>query len=487
MFRFLTMLVFLRIIISIVIAVFVSPFSNAQNIGMAEYKLIPFGDNGQIKMTYDARQRPNCVYINGVVYLAFNAGAAEGAEGKSKTKPMVLSYDLGTRKFSDIVTLGPESDDHHDGPVIWVDMEKRLHVFYGWHHDLGKHLISNESLNIGTGLADWSTAPVPSSKMSYPWMSRIYDNKELVFYRTDGHYSSWTYRITDDGGHTWEGPDKDLTDLDINGGMDTDWSLYAAKAISMDGNYLHVGFIAYDDCKRSRSPEEIASGELDKSRQHNPLYDNRRVSYDYNLYYVKVDLRTHAAMNHKGEILQTPIDLSTANSKCMIWDTEWRGGNIVPSMLVDDNDQVSFLHNISTFQHEDSIAYHYVRFEEGAWKNTPITHSNHQWNSGHISRGSDGTLHAYVITGKGYLNTGGYMDKHGGGGIEDWISTDNGNSWVMYRDLTPDRNKYPAWKFNNIQALKRPDGTTVDGMLLFYGWQHTNKPLAKAFLLITNN
>jgi hypothetical protein len=122
--------------------------------------------------------------------------------------------------------------------------------------------------------------------MSYPWMSRIHDNKQLVFYRTDGHYSSWTYRITSDDGNTWDGPEHDVTDLDIHRGMDTDWSIYTSKAVSKDGNFLHLGFIAYDDYRRPRSPEELVSGNLQKNRQYNPLY-KERVSYKYNLYYAK--------------------------------------------------------------------------------------------------------------------------------------------------------------------------------------------------------
>ncbi len=473
-----------NILVSLLALAFIIPSLKAQKSHESNFRLFPFGEQGQIKMTYDARQRPNCVYVNGKVYLAFNAGADAGKTGKSKTKPMVLTFDVVSEKFSNIVTLGIESSDHHDGPVIWADMEEKLHIFYGWHHDLGKHLVSNEALSIGSSLADWGISTAPSSKMSYPWMSRIYDDKQLVFYRTDGHYSSWTYRITSDKGKTWEAPENDVTDLDIHLGMDTDWSIYPGKAVSNDGNYLHIGFFAYDDYKRPRSPEEIASGELDKTRQHNPLYENRRVSYNYNLYYVKVDLRTHEVKNYKGEIIKTPIDLSTANSKCMIWDTEWRGSSIVPSLLVNKNDEVSFLHNLSDVQHEDSLDYHYVRFVEGEWKHTRITESNHEWNSGHIAEDENGTLHAYVIIGEGYFNSDGYMDKHGGGNIEEWISTDKGDTWTMLQDITPDTSLYPGWKFNNIQPVKKPDGSMVEGMLLFYGWKHPDDPEGKAFLLI---
>jgi hypothetical protein len=450
----------------------------------AEQTLHPFGQGGQIKMLYDARQRPQAVYLNDKLHIVFNGGGIWEDKPKIKTKPMAVTYDPLARTFSEIVVLGKASSDHHDGPVIWADTEERLHVFYGWHLDLGTHLISTKPRAIGASLDDWDVAPAPAPKMSYPWMSRIYDNKQLVFFRTDGHYSSWTYHITGDNGKTWEGPEHDVIDLDIKGGMDTDWSIYTAKAVSEDGNTLHVGFIAYDDYKRPRSPAEIASGKLDKTRQHNPLYDNRKTrNYKYNLYYVKVDLRTHQVTNDKGEVLPTPIDLSTANSRCVIWDTQWRGGGIVPSMMVDENDRVSFLHNLSDVQHEESLAYHYVRRENGQWKHTRITSSNHHWNSGHLAKGADGVLHAYVITGKGYLDSDNSMDRYGGGSIEEWTSTDRGNTWKKARDLTPDKKRYLGWKYNNIQPVKNPDGTLIDRMLLFYGWKDENAPQAKAFLL----
>ena len=446
-------------------------------------KAVSFGEGGQIKMLYDARQRPQAVYLNDKLHIVFNAGGLPGDQPKAKTKSMAVTYDPLTRDFSKIVAFDVESRDHHDGPVIWADREQRLHVLYDWHNTLGQHVISNQPGSIGSSFKDWIAAPVPAQEMAYPWMCRIYDDQQLVFYRTSGHYSSWTYRTTGDNGQTWEGPENDVLNLDIHGGMETDWSIYTAKAVSRDGNTLHVGFIAYDDYKRPRSVQELASGRLDKRRQQNPLYDNRRVNYKYNLYYVKVDLQTHRVMNYEGKVLQTPIDLSTANSKCRIWDTKWRGSGIVPSMMVGEQDQVSFLHNLSNNRHEESLEYHYMRFEHGEWKHNRITDSNHEWNSGHLAKSADGVLHAYVITGEGYFDSKHYMDKHGGGNIEEWTSADNGNTWNKARDLTPDRSKYPGWKFNNVQPVTRPDGSCVEGMLLFYGWKDRRPPGAQAFLL----
>ena len=225
-------------------------------------------------MLYDQRQRPQAVYLKDKVHIVYNGGGNPGGVArKTDTTPMAVTYDPQKRAFSTPITLGEGSDDHHDGPVVWADMDERLHVFYGWHNVLGKHLICSEPGSIGTSRDDWSGAPAPAPMMSYPWTHRIYDNKQLVVYRTGGHYSSWTYRISGDDGRTWDGPNNDVTDLDVKGGMDTDWSIYAAKAVSADGNLLHLGFIAYDDYKRPRSEEEIAKGELDPRREYNPRYE----------------------------------------------------------------------------------------------------------------------------------------------------------------------------------------------------------------------
>ena len=75
------------------------------------------------------------------------------------------------------------------------------------------------------------------------------------------------------------------------------------------------------------------------------------------------------------------------------------------------------------------------------------------------------------------------MDGRGGGNIEEWVSEDKGNTWRMNRDLTPDKKRYPAWRFNHIQPVVRPSGDIVDGMLIFYGWKDSDSPTAKAFLL----
>jgi hypothetical protein len=421
-------------------------------------------------MLYDRRQRPQSVYLNNKVHIVFNAGGQAGAPAKSRTRPMIVTYDPAAREFSEVVTLGPGSRDHHYGPVIWADEEGYLHVLFGCHRTPGTHLISKQPGRIGRGLGSWIEGSQIAPGISYPTFFRIYDNKELMYYRTGGHTSSWTYRISNDKGKTWIGPAKDVTDMDIKGRFE--WSSYHTVLPGREGRFLHVAFISYDDNK-SNEPK----------RFYNPRYD-RAVSneWKYNLYYIRIDLTTHEVTNFDGESMNTPIDIDQADAQCRIWDTKWRGAGVPPAIALDENGDPAILHVLSGETLEDHH-YHYIRIVEGKWQQTPITRSNHQWNSCHLARDEDGTLHAYLIVGDGYLDTGGYMDGYGGGTIEEWISADRGNTWKKHRDLTPDTSKYPAWKYNNIQPVTRPDGSIVDGMLLFYGWKDKDAPEAKAFLL----
>jgi len=431
---------------------------------------IAFGEGGQIKMLYDRRQRPQSVYLNDKVHIVFNAGGQIGARPKAPTKPMVVTYCPFTREFSEIVTLGPASRDHHYGPVVWADEDGYLHVLFGCHKTPGPHVISKRPGSIGTNLDSWDTGTQIAPRISYPTLFRIHDNQELIYYRTDGHTSSWTYRITDDNGETWTGPARDVTDMDIKGR--TEWSSYHSVLPSRDGKSLHVAFITYDDNKSD-----------DPKRFYNPRYDRPvENEWKYNLYYVKIDLQTHDVTNFDGESMNTPIDIDQADAKCRIWDTKWRGAGVPPTIALDENGDPAFLHVLSEETLEDH-QYYYVKRADGEWKQTPITHSSHQWNGCHLARDEDGTLHAYLIVGDGYLDTSGYMDGYGGGNVEEWVSADKGNTWKKRRDLTPEESRYPGWKYNNIQPVTRPDGSVVDGMLLFYGWKDKDVPQAKAFLL----
>ena len=113
---------------------------------------------------------------------------------------MLISYDPQRRSFLKPLQLGPSSSDHHYSPIIWADEEDYLHLLFGCHKTPGTHLISKRPEQIGPAKTAWRKAPQIAPKLSYPTVFRIHDNKEVIYYRTDGHTSSWTYRISEDNG-----------------------------------------------------------------------------------------------------------------------------------------------------------------------------------------------------------------------------------------------------------------------------------------------
>ena len=462
----------LQAAVAIPLASIIPPVWSGERAG--ETTPVPFGFGGSKKMLYDVRQRPQAIYFNGKVFIGYKGGGTKPADGGRErvapTYAMLLSYEPSTRQFSTPVKFGETTSDHHDCPVIWADKDDFLHFLYRCHNEPGIHLVAKQAGGIGGKESDWMVLPDIAPMLSYPTAYRLYDDSDLIYYRTGGHSSSWSYRITRDNGRSWIGPEDDVTNLDLINFPE--WSSYQAKILSKDKKTLHVVFIDYDDVKSN-----------DPRRLYNPRYEQVvGNNWKYNLSYLRLNLETHEVQNFARKTLKTPVDLDTARTQCQIWDTVWRGSGVPPALSLDDSGNPEVLHVLS----EDNIethGYYYVRFEDGHWKKTRITSSNHQWNSGYLKRDRNGKLHAYVIVGDGYQDKEGINYTHGGGRIEHWLSKDQGNSWSRHREITPDSSKYPGWSFNNVQPVLRTDGSAVDGMLLFYGWLDANKPDAVAFLL----
>ncbi len=441
--------------------------------------ILAFGHGGGKKMLYDNRQRPQAVYLNGKVFIGYKGNAERVVKGVKRKKlpgalayTLIVSYDPLTREFSDPIQLGEPTSDHHFCPIVWADNDDHLHVLHGCHNTSGTHLISMEPGEMGQDESTgWVKAGDIAPNISYPTLFQADDNRQLLYYRTGGHTSSWSYSLSSDNGRTWQKRDQDVTDLDAV--SHPQWSSYHCKIMSADGRFLHVFFTDYDDNK----PD-------DPARYYNPRY-KRAVpnEWKYNLSYLKINLATHEVLNDRNIVLDTPVNFTTAREHCLIWDTDWRGAGVPPAVMLDHNGNPAVLHVLSE-EDTETHTYYYVRKDSsGTWVHTPVTASNHQWNSGYIRRDEQGQIHAYVIVGEGYLNLPGVNNTHGGGRIEQWVSKDHGNTWAKFRDITPDPQRYAGMRYNNIQPILRPDGSAVDGMLLFYGWKHDTEPDGVAFLL----
>ena len=182
-----------------------------------EPRVLPFGEAGKIKMLYDCRQRPQSVYLKERLYIVYNGDAKPTSNNKGSAYPMIITYDPENRSFSKPERLHRKSSsDHHFSPIIWADEKDHLHVLHGCHKTPGTHLISEQPISNTSSTIKWLKGPRIAPGLSYPTVYRIHGDKELIYYRTGGHISSWTYRISEDNGQTWVGTENDVTDLDSN-------------------------------------------------------------------------------------------------------------------------------------------------------------------------------------------------------------------------------------------------------------------------------
>lgn len=448
-------------------------FSLSLNI-LAEstYDIIPFGENGKFKMLYDRRSGQQALQKGDKIYIVYNGNSERSEKGvkNDKAKPLFISYDLKKGTFSSAVPLGKADSDHHFSPVLWMDNNERLHVYHGCHKTPGTHLLSKDNK-----ASAWLKTAALSESVSYPTVYNIANGKQLMYFRHSGHRGAWTYRISADEGKSWQGPKNFVTDMNMGDDLTDkapeemdEMSSYQSTALSKDGKTLHVVFSHYDDNK-SGIPEKF----------YNPRYGSKKnLGIKFNLYYVKINLENEQVSNFAGETLKTPIDLKAANEHCKIWDTDHRGAGIPAQVYLDENDRPSFLH-VLTEDSPEECNYYYVSFENGKWRQTLICKSGHEWNCACMYK-EDGVLNAYLLTGA-RLNS--FMDKHGGGKIEKWTSSDQGRSWVKKHDVFSKESPYANWRFNNIKPLVDARGNVRKGMFIFYGWNE-NKSTAKAFLMI---
>ena len=156
--------------------------------------LLPFGHNGKFKMLYDSRQRPQSVFLKGRLYLVYNGDAKPTKNDKGKAYPMLITYDPNERIFSAPGRLSDKSEtDHHFSPIIWADEDDFLHVLFGCHRTPGTYLVSKQPAGKEAKAINWKEMPSIAPKLSYPTVYRIHGDKEVIYYRTDGHNSSWPY------------------------------------------------------------------------------------------------------------------------------------------------------------------------------------------------------------------------------------------------------------------------------------------------------
>ena len=423
---------------------------------------VPFAGNGTLKMLYDNRMYPQAVESSGRVYMVWRGDSG---------LPWIRAYDLETRRFSNPRMLlegtGAEIDaerferDQHYAPVVWAEADGRLHVAFGFHRTPGFHFATTKAGDI----EQWQRLPEISHSVSYPQVHSIAEGRTLVYFRESGHLGFWTYRISADGGHTWEKPATPVIDMDAlprESPLAAHAGSYQTTRVSPDGRTLHIAFIW-----KVENPVE-------SKRYGGVLHDYTR---RHNLYYLRTDLETGEVFNAHGKRLSRPVNFGTAQRDCLVWNTEGGSASVGPSIALGNEGEPYFLLPVSG-ETPYASTFYFVRLEDGEWTREPLTPTGHPFNSTHLVREGNGTFRAYLIAGEGEANEQSTMNRYGWGDrVEEWTSASGGINWRRSRDLTPQ----PGLRYQSVKFVRSELGEALDGMLLFYAWEGAGK--GSAFLL----
>lgn len=396
-----------------------------------------FANFGAEKMIYDDRMKPQALYHEGFIYIVYQAN-----QYSKQGHPFVIRYDIEADRWDEPIKLGYSSGiDHHFAPIIWIDQNEHFHVLYDCHFNQGTHLICRKPGEIDS----WMGGPVIARSITYPRLWYLPDGRLLLFFRVEGHLGYWAYKVSEDGGMSWS-PERAVVDFNREANDEADsWAgSYHGAEISIDGKYLHLGFVYWDERDNA-----------------NPVYRFKKDLFSrYNLYYAKVNLANGKLESISGQNLPTPINRKEAE-QCKIMDSGHEITNF-PTLCIDSSDNPYLLMPVS----EDSpwkCSFYFFKYETGSWMKNQITSTDSIWSGSYLEKRADSSFHAFLISGKGKDE----QTFYGGGSLQHWESRDHGDSWQRLAILDPD----PELIYNNPRPIITSKGNVMEGMLVFYGWK----------------
>jgi len=385
----------------------------------------PLAEFGSEKMIYDLRMGPQAVADGNRVIVVY-----QGGEGVPVGHPHVAVYDRALRRWSPGFRVGEAAGrDHHFAPILWRDGRQLWHILYNCHFSPGTHLVSRRPEDPTA----WQPAPAIAPSISYPTVWTLSGGRRLLFYRVEGHLGYWVYRLSRDGGATWEA-ERLLLDFSYQARDEVDrWAgEYASLAVDPDGSTVHLGFSRWFHCELLKR---------------------------YSLYYLQLDPETGRLTSSAGEDLTPPVNRRAAEA-CKVHDTGWELTNF-PALAADGHGRVAMIAPISQ---DDPwrCRFHCFVFDGGAWRHTEIVDTDNVWNAARIVSFTGRRLVADLVVGHGK----GEECFYGGGELQRWTSDDGGRSWQAGMCFVP----RPGLLYNNPSAVRTVEGGFLEGAFVFYGW-----------------
>ena len=338
--------------------------------------------------TYCVWHRPIAVYAPAVRKTFFVFGNPDNS-------PTISHYDHRSQRFAAPVVLGSNPDlDAHRNPTLLIDEAGSIYVFYGAHGHPTRVVKSLAPYDV----SQWSDAAlIDDAGTSYPQPWQLREGEIFVSYRQS---PGWCYRKSTDGASSW-GPTVNLIRF-------ADAAVYAIT-IARTGAFPRTVHIAWS-MLGGGTPEEIRTKHLWARR--------------YDVYYARSDDGGTTWKRSDGSEYSLPITEETAeklyeSGEHGVWLKDIQldpQGN--PCILFIDAD-------VATYQ----SAWKLARRTADGWRISDVAQSDHMYDAGGL-----------VILGEDdfriYAPTTSSQPHEDGGEIEEWTSSDRGQTWTNTKHLT---------------------------------------------------
>lgn len=357
---------------------------------------------------------PQAVRVGTTVYTVYQGAGLD---------PYIVAFDdsgaiRGPYKVGDNpLASGYDPDDSHGAPSLLADPATgNLHVFWGAHASALKHARTRTPGDIRS----WVALPAVPGNVTYPQVFRDDAGVSHLFFRSDDNSGAvtgtdtpvfdrqgWWRSTSPDGGSTWTTP----TPV-ILGTPEIRWYAHFEKGAN---GLVHMAATTH--------PKAEAS----------PLARS-------GLFYARLDTATGEWSDAAGSVLATAgasipaaARLSTSTVFALpVVAGEWHNGMTV----ADDGSGNAVIAYVTGGQYgPGACRWESARFGGSGWVTAGIAPTDFLMDSGDIEYGADGALDAFLTVGAGALGPPTDPYSYRGGDIEQWRSTNDGDTWTRVRTL----------------------------------------------------
>lgn len=347
--------------------------------------------------TYCAWTRPMAVYGPEVDKTFFAFGNRENA-------PVVCFYDHAERRFAPAVRVGSNPNmDAHRNPHLVIDEEGLLYIFYGSHCTDTVAVRSARPYDIEA----WVDLGLVASRSSYPQPWQVREDEIIVLYRGGGtHDATEAIVRSTDGGATWGEPSHFIATPPKNG-------CYGVSVAAAGPFPRRLHFVW-----------SVTRGDWWQR---------------YHVYYAWSDDGGETWKRTDGEPYDVPITEETSD---IIFESDVpdRGVWLKDIQVAPDGSPCALFVDGHTLNYE--CAWRFGRLRDGQWRFSQIATSDHMYDCGALVLLAEDDFRLYGPTTVSQP----YED---GGEIEEWRSTDGGETWENTRHLTSGS----AHSHNHVKAV----------------------------------